>query len=573
LFFYFFLPNKILAQTNIKYNYDSILALQSPHKTICLFDLYFEARSKPAEIDKLNALVLTKGNATDRLVMAEMKERLAMPDSMGIGIKDLPLQEKYLIASKQLGDHYLIASHYYAISERYKSDGQHNKSFEYKLYCLDELKKDPSGKFYYQAGVLHNIATEYYEFKDYTTTITLGKTAFGLGGRYTANDLWFFKIDANIIGMAYLKKGEYDSASVWLQKTLDMAIEQKDTAWMGIAKGNLCSIKYFQKSYTEAIPSYQQAVAWCKSAHPQLWDNVVAFCSNMADSYLQTSNNNAAANMITEAMEANSKSVNLPGYIANQIKLYTVAETYNRRVGNAAKALQYIDSIKKYEGLLNSEFNITKKVQDEALLAYRNNELEKEVAFQKIKQEKTLLYSIIVASLLLGTSGLFYVKRQRLRLKLKQEKTEHEAYKVKEELKRSLAEMKLITSQVQEKNLLIEQFLQQIDLLKVQSSTITKEQMEQIEALKQKVILTENDWQHFKQLFEKVYPGYLSHLKTKYIHLTPAETRFLVFTKLELSSKEMCAMLGVGVEAIRNIRFRVKKKLGEDAMKEIGLAR
>jgi DNA-directed RNA polymerase specialized sigma24 family protein len=62
-------------------------------------------------------------------------------------------------------------------------------------------------------------------------------------------------------------------------------------------------------------------------------------------------------------------------------------------------------------------------------------------------------------------------------------------------------------------------------------------------------------------MFEKVHPGFLQRLSANYTDLTPAETRFLVFLKLELDPKEMASMLGVSAEAIRSIRFRVKKKL------------
>ena len=74
-------------------------------------------------------------------------------------------------------------------------------------------------------------------------------------------------------------------------------------------------------------------------------------------------------------------------------------------------------------------------------------------------------------------------------------------------------------------------------------------------------ILTDDDWAHFRSLFEKVYPGFLDRLRDKFLDLSPAEMRLLILTKLNLSTREMAHMLGVSVDAIRKSRYRLRKKL------------
>ena len=43
--------------------------------------------------------------------------------------------------------------------------------------------------------------------------------------------------------------------------------------------------------------------------------------------------------------------------------------------------------------------------------------------------------------------------------------------------------------------------------------------------------------------------------------LSPADTRLIALTKLQLSQKEMAAMLGVGYDAIRKARQRLRQKI------------
>ena len=77
-------------------------------------------------------------------------------------------------------------------------------------------------------------------------------------------------------------------------------------------------------------------------------------------------------------------------------------------------------------------------------------------------------------------------------------------------------------------------------------------------------ILTDEDWRHFRNLFEQVYPGFLYRLKERFSDLSQAEIRLLILTKLKLPSRDMAHMLGIAVEAIRKTGYRVRKKLSLD---------
>ena len=68
----------------------------------------------------------------------------------------------------------------------------------------------------------------------------------------------------------------------------------------------------------------------------------------------------------------------------------------------------------------------------------------------------------------------------------------------------------------------------------------------------------------FKELFEQVHVGFLQRLKEKMPGLTPADTRFLVLTRLKLSNKEMAGILGVQPDSIRTSKYRLRKKFNLD---------
>jgi DNA-binding CsgD family transcriptional regulator len=90
-----------------------------------------------------------------------------------------------------------------------------------------------------------------------------------------------------------------------------------------------------------------------------------------------------------------------------------------------------------------------------------------------------------------------------------------------------------------------------------------------LNTLANSTILTEQDWEDFSKLFDKVHTGFFVRLKEKYPNITPAETRLLCLTKLNLSTKEMAGMLGVSTDAIKKTRQRLRKKMEVDEEKNL----
>lgn len=92
-------------------------------------------------------------------------------------------------------------------------------------------------------------------------------------------------------------------------------------------------------------------------------------------------------------------------------------------------------------------------------------------------------------------------------------------------------------------------------------TTTNKEKVSQIEALNTCTILTHDDWDSFKLLFDEVYVGFLARLKEHMPNLTPSEIRLLCLTKLNLNTKQMAANLGISPDSIKKSRHRLRKKI------------
>ena len=137
------------------------------------------------------------------------------------------------------------------------------------------------------------------------------------------------------------------------------------------------------------------------------------------------------------------------------------------------------------------------------------------------------------------------------------------------ELESARSQLNVFTNALREKTELVESFKQEIEILQHQTEEQTSHRVEQIQTLLNATILTEEDWKEFRQMFDKVHPGFFVRLKEKFNDLSPAETRLLALTKLQLAPKEMAAMLGISYDAIKKSRQRLRRKI--DLPEEGGL--
>ena len=120
-------------------------------------------------------------------------------------------------------------------------------------------------------------------------------------------------------------------------------------------------------------------------------------------------------------------------------------------------------------------------------------------------------------------------------------------------------QLRNFSDSIKEKNRLIEVFEKQVAQSKVHQS----QKQEYIKQLTNSIILTEEDWDSFKTLFEEVYPDFFFMLKQDYPQITKAEIRLMAMLKLNLKNKEIGAMLGISPESVVKTKYRLKKKLAE----------
>jgi tetratricopeptide (TPR) repeat protein len=425
-------------------------------------------------------------------------------------------------------------------------------AFEFMQRGYDRLKQIGFEKSPRIVWYLQEIGQCYYLFSNYEGAIPFLREAL----QWTSpHDLQRqHHATKNTIALCFQKLEQYDSARYYFQLAHEESLMHGDTFWAALANGNIGYLYYLAGEYDQAIPLMEADFQTSDS----LGEHVSALNAAMSLStmFLKKGDHAKAEFYLDYSRKYLDKNSfrNLAAYYNNMAVQSRFVKDYER-------AFIYADSAKLYEDSL-------RKVNDANIINQSRRKIEVENHVAEIRLlEATRSRQVILRNALLIIIGLVAIiaiqsyYRQRFRRRKEQELATLEQANAEAELNNARQALHQFTNALKEKNELIESFRTELDLLHQSTADLQQERTDQLTMLLNATILTEEDWKEFRLLFEKVHPGFFTRLREKMTDLSPADTRLLALTKLQLAPKEMAAMLGISYEAIKKSRQRLRRKI------------
>ena len=390
-------------------------------------------------------------------------------------------------------------------------------------------------------GIVHymqQVAQCYYEFGDYDGAIHFLKEAMTVKPKnVNVSRLYIAK---NTLALAYQKLDQLDSAIYYFKSAHTEAAAFPDSFWAALANGNLGNVYYLQGRYDDAIPLME--TDFKESDRSAEWQSAVNAAMILANIYMKKGMNQQAGVYLDYGLKnINYGSVrDLPGF-------YNNLATISRLKGDFTKAFDYLDSSRVYSEK-QRKMNDT-QVINQAKLKLEVEQHDHEIKMLEAIRSRQILIrnGLLVILLLSGFAAALWINGINLKRKKEQEL--------------AAKDLSGFTKMLKEKNDLIESFKNELEHLQQSSTSQSQQRTEHLTQLLNSTILTEEDWKEFRLLFDKVYPGFFVRLKEKMADLSPADTRLIALTKLQLAPKEMAAMLGLTYEAIKKSRQRLRKKI------------
>jgi hypothetical protein len=464
-----------------------------------------------------------------------------------IFIKQLKKQGFVFIEAKVL--HALAHHYFYTTLEFNKAFDAYNEMY----HVLKDLKMD---EFPFKWYFLYDYGIAFYSFDDFDNA---RKYFYEVTEQNGNNAEWMGFQTYNTLGLIYRKTNDYDSSTLLFEKARQAGVYNKDSVQISIALGNIGHNYFLQKQYARAVPLLELDAGY--SSRYNEWANGAAALISLAEISFVQGNHGRAEQQCLQALKWLKRS-----YRKEEYAYYSAAYSLLAKIYAAKKATglayEYLALAATAKDSLNLKMNAhilftaTRKIEAGLHLAEREhfeNERKTQLIFRN---------GIIMMLFLLMIITLLIYNRKRLKHKQEQLLMQAQKKLVDEELVTAAERLNSFTHSVIEKSELIEKLQHELDAQSIDA----------LQSLQHHSILTDKDWEQFRQLFGQAHSGYLQRLKEKHPELSQAEIRFMVLAKLAFTSKQMATTLGIGQDAIRMMRYRLRKKLNmkeEESLEEL----
>lgn len=132
---------------------------------------------------------------------------------------------------------------------------------------------------------------------------------------------------------------------------------------------------------------------------------------------------------------------------------------------------------------------------------------------------------------------------------------------LQEKLEANQRELASTTLYMAQKNAMLAELKGQIEELNKLSPNHQHKELSGIKDILQSNLYLDEDWNKFKLHFEQVHPHFFEELLAKYPSLTKNELRLLSYFHINLSTKEIAALLNIDPASVRTAKTRLHKKM------------
>lgn len=358
------------------------------------------------------------------------------------------------------------------------------------------------------------------------------------------NEVYF-----EIIGN-YMNINAYDTASMYIDTVMKRANSNHDKAMALALKG--CNLNGLER-YNEAKMYLKKCLSMPESNHNQI---ELYCCGHISISYYQLEEYDSAFYYIDEAFNKAKEYDFLDWQIYSleqKCDFLREQEMYKDFADNIIIYNKLNDSLKELQNLNDLDKIMLRKQYKEM-----EEQLQKKIEENRIKQYKLVIFIIILAASATIAITLLLLNRKNILLKSK--KIKEEALSKELEMRnRELASNVVI---LMKKNEVFADIVKRLHTIK--DNAVKDETKDAIDRITKDIEKTIEGkfWEEFEMRFKNVHSDFYNRLMKKYPDLTPSEVRLCSFLKLDLSTKDISSITGQSVPSIEKARNRLRKKFG-----------
>ncbi len=409
------------------------------------------------------------------------------------------------------------------------------------------------------ADALNHLATLEYNFENFDQSIAYNQRALRI---YEVYEDHYYQAQAlNDIGVGYKSLGLFEEALDFFERSIHQAQVAQVSAIEAAALSNIGGVHLKLDDPVKAIEFLRQSIQMSESINAQ---RRIAIARNqLAEVYLALNNPQQALSLSRQvidyaeattslsihslALKHGSRALEMLGQTASALELFREYKTLSDTILNKEK----VKTIEELRVIHETE-------QNEAALALQDEEIRSLNAQARADQQTKRLYGGGMVAFFAISGLMFFGFRQRMKKnRIEREKREALYHKELEHKKKELASQ---TLHLVQKNVFIQELKDNLEQMR-ESPEKFKVEFRRIVTLLKKENASDKNWEIFKSFFVDVHNDFDKKLR-EMGDISESEMRLAAFLRMNLTTKEIAALLNVLPDSILKSKYRLKKKLG-----------
>jgi tetratricopeptide (TPR) repeat protein len=512
-------------------------------------------------------------------------------------LDNLALAQQFDCKALQISTLLQVSSAVYERQQRYP------EALQYKLKAL-RLADSLHISLRKIADITQEIGLLHYKVKNYQAALRFWHQTHQI---YTHEDLHerTYTNNINNLGLAYRQLRQYDSAMYYFQQASHEAMFQRDTIWIGIARGNVGDILLAQKKYHAALPYLRYDLT--QSMLYKEWGNVCLSMLAISQVYESQKQYDSARNILDSAvwvmkkydlaLHRNNEQQTMllwKNICSQKATIFHATHQYDSAYYFKNLYALYSDSLQSlnpYETLLKQQgsFDMEKQRTINQLLAaeskhkanllvasiaisvllvialglgfnfYRVHKRQDNLAKEKLQLENDKMLALQTATQTQLKAEQEHHLRLAEQLRFQAEKAQLEQDNKEQELAAKQRELMMMSLLLSSKNEVLEQILDKLAEIGINEKAFPA--LKNIKSQINQSFRTEDEWQRFKVHFEAVHPNFYNNLTLKHADLSKTELQHCAFARMRLTTKQIADMLVQSKRTADTMRYRLRKTL------------
>ncbi len=434
--------------------------------------------------------------------------------------KDNSLDEQLFRQKFSFGNYYYT---YFKYADAYRY-------FRQSLSILEKLDENNVANVWQYYLTLSRY---FYDIKEYDMASQLLEKALVYNNKLSPREM--FNI-INTLGLIALNTGKTDEALGYFKKVLEKSNAVLDSAWMGIAYGNMGRVYTQKHDLTKALEYFQLDYKYNSQISGDIISGLVSLKKIAEIQFQQREFVQALANIETYLNKMEKKPIRYESLVEAYDLKARLLDTLSIEDGQ----LQTLKEATKYNRLLstlNNSSSIEMTKLEEEKMNYNQ--------FYRESRQYKRLNILLVITLGVALSVLFVIM-----------------YKKSKTSSPALGVVKKVNEEEEEEEycpliILSDKRFHNEDAHRTVQISLELRQLLSVN------LMNNRNWEKFKLAYLNSFPCFFSDMISKYPELTDSDLRLLALINLNLSNKEVADKLSVSLDGIKKAKQRLKKKLSD----------